>query len=59
MAKTFVCCICGAESVGYGNNPYPVVEDRDAVCCDRCNLTKVIPARLRMARETKEADGQE
>jgi len=54
MAKIYVCCICGAECVGYGNNPYPVVKDRDAVCCDRCNATRVIPARLMLARESKE-----
>ena len=52
MTKTFVCCICGAECMGYGNNPYPVVEDKKAVCCDKCNVTRVIPARLKLARKT-------
>ena len=59
MAKSFVCCICGEDSMGYGNNPYPVVKDKDAVCCDRCNLTKVIPERMRIAREDNEADDKE
>ena len=38
------CCICGKEFEGYGNNPYPVAED--GVCCDDCNMDKVIPARI-------------
>lgn len=38
------CCICGKEIRKYGNNPYPV--SVDGVCCDACNITKVIPMRL-------------
>ena len=41
-----LCCICGKEFVGWGNNPYPVVTDDDARCCDECNAKYVIPARL-------------
>ena len=41
-----ICCICGKEFIGWGNNPYPVVEDEDARCCDECNAMHVIPARL-------------
>ena len=40
------CCICGKEFVGWGNNPYPVVKDEDARCCDDCNMEFVIPARI-------------
>ena len=43
------CCICGKEFDGYGNNPYPVVGDifsGDERCCDECNDTIVIPARI-------------
>lgn len=40
------CCICGKEIRGYGNNPYPVVKDEGKVCCDHCNQTVVIPARI-------------
>ena len=54
MDKKFICCICGAECMGYGNNPYPVVEDREARCCDMCNATRVIPARRLLAMESKE-----
>ena len=45
----FVCCICNKGSNGYGNNPETVgalkysLEDK---CCDECNDTVVIPARL-------------
>ena len=37
------CVICGAEIEGYGNNAEPV---KHGVCCDECNQTVVIPARL-------------
>ena len=45
----FTCCICGKGSNGFGNNPETVgalkysLEDK---CCDECNDTVVIPARL-------------
>lgn len=42
----FTCCICGSHCNGYGNNPYPVVKDETARCCDTCNSEAVIPARL-------------
>lgn len=41
-----VCCLCGQTFVGYGNNPWPLSHDINDRCCDRCNDTKVIPARL-------------
>lgn len=40
------CCLCHKKFKGYGNNPYPLVKDPEAKCCDDCNLDKVIPARL-------------
>ena len=40
------CCICGKKFVGWGNNPWPVNIDEKARCCDKCNDTFVIPARL-------------
>lgn len=39
-----ICCICGKEFEGYGNNPSPIKDD--GVCCDDCNVNKVIPARI-------------
>lgn len=41
-----VCCICGFSYKGYGNNPYPVITTESARCCDACNDTYVIRARL-------------
>jgi len=45
----FICCICGEESTGYGNNPAPVKEE--GKCCDACNRKFVIPARLNLNAE--------
>lgn len=51
------CCFCGAPIVETeGNNPAPLASS-DLDCCDNCNGTLVIPARIRliyeMAREKK------
>jgi len=40
------CCICGKEIKGWGNDPWPVVKDNDAECCDECNYEVVLPARI-------------
>jgi hypothetical protein len=37
------CSLCGEEIAGHGNNAEPVSAGR---CCDSCNLSAVIPARL-------------
>lgn len=39
-----ICCICGEEIDGHGNNPSPVKEE--GRCCDACNAKFVIPARI-------------
>ena len=45
------CCICGEEILTrFGNNPVPVKEKGE--CCDTCNLTKVIPARIKRMGES-------
>lgn len=44
--QEYVCCICGKKFTGFGNNPWPVVKDEAARCCDECNSTKVLAARL-------------
>lgn len=41
-----VCCICGQVFAGFGNNPWPIVRDDGAECCDECNANFVIPARI-------------
>ena len=46
--KKRICCICGKEFVGYGNNPEPVKPHSSGRCCDECNATKVIPKRLEL-----------
>ena len=44
------CGLCGDEFTGFGNNPAPLEVPKnkgyDEQCCDICNTTKVIPARL-------------
>ena len=52
-----ICCLCGNElepwhegSKGYGNNPEPLAKWPQR-CCDDCNTTKVIPARLKAIQE--------
>ena len=41
--ETKKCVICGDDIQGYGNNADPIA---DGICCDKCNASKVIPARL-------------
>ena len=45
--KTKVCCICGEKYMGWGNNPWPIVDSPNAMCCDLCNSLVVVPARLK------------
>lgn len=44
--QEYVCCICGKKFTGWGNDPWPVVEDENARCCDACNNEAVLPARI-------------
>lgn len=44
------CIICGKNYKGYGNNARPV---KDGQCCDKCNYSKVIPERMRIAFENR------
>lgn len=44
--KVIKCCLCGKSFTGYGNNPYPVDKNPEHRCCDICNVTKVLPARV-------------
>ena len=41
--RWFKCCLCDKQSKGWGNNPQPLMGGK---CCDECNMSKVIPARL-------------
>jgi hypothetical protein len=40
------CCFCGADFGRWGHNPAPLMDGTTNACCDKCNFTKVIPARL-------------
>lgn len=46
--KLFTCCLCSHKFEGYGNNAEPLV--KHGVCCDECNLKKVIPARIKQIK---------
>jgi len=48
------CCICGADYGRYGHNPDPIKSS--GRCCDTCNATVVIPARLSMMGFRSEED---
>lgn len=61
-----VCCICGKEFYGYGNNPDGAhwrnpetgeIETRefgpDERCCDECDQMYVIPGRLYLINKTR------
>lgn len=56
MEEKFKCCICGMTVIGWGNNPWPVVKDENARCCNACNDMHVIPARLAEMFKHKEND---
>ena len=44
---TTTCCLCQAElEEDESNNPEPIMDGDTNFCCDYCNRTKVIPARL-------------
>lgn len=70
MAKEkHICCICGKEFEGWGNNPdgainenyEPIVWGADDVCCDECDGTYVLSGRLYLynkARKEAEKDGK-
>jgi hypothetical protein len=47
MRGSYQCCICENNFSGYGHNPQPVDDTEGARCCDRCNSSVVIPARLK------------
>jgi hypothetical protein len=49
-----ICSICKKDFSGYGNNAHPVAEGD---CCDNCNISAVIPARLGLALSWYYLDG--
>lgn len=55
MNLKFTCCICGKQFEGYGNNPAPVKSEGE--CCDNCNFSVVLPARILGIKKMKESAG--
>ena len=53
MNKIQKCAICGKKFSGYGNSTWPVTESTTDRCCDHCNKTKVLVARLAMISSRK------
>jgi hypothetical protein len=42
-----ICCICKRHYAGHGHSAAPV---GSGLCCDECNATVVLPARIAAAR---------
>ena len=42
------CSICKDNIEGFGNNAEPI---NNGKCCDSCNFTQVIPARLKQFKK--------
>lgn len=49
----WVCCICGTEYEGIGNNPDPIPHEDGERCCDICNYKFVIPIRIMKALDDR------
>ena len=43
------CCLCRQRFRGYGNNPWPVLQDGKA--CEECNVKIVLTARVQAVRK--------
>ena len=50
--EKYKCCFCGKVFIGWGNNPEPVKSGKSR-CCNDCNATIVLPARLKELMEGK------
>ena len=50
-----VCCICGKEFTGFGNNPWPIKENGQ--CCNECN-EQVIIARIIQAYDKQKKESE-
>lgn len=53
--KEYKCVLCSTNFSGYGNNPLPLAYE-GRCCCDQCNITKVVPARLEKMQERKQQE---
>lgn len=50
LDETSKCSICGIRYLGHGHNAQPVNNGR---CCETCNITHVITARLSQLKLSK------
>lgn len=52
------CVICGIvlPKGEYGNNPEPIKPFSSGVCCNECNMSQVIPARLAGLKSTHKVE---
>ena len=41
-----ICVLCNESFAGWGNNPEPLAKYEEGVCCDQCDMDKVIPKRI-------------
>jgi len=48
-----ICVICKQKYAGFGNNAEPITKGR---CCDKCNLTIVLPERVKQFAEVSNND---
>jgi len=57
--KEGTCSLCGNPYNNWGNSPIPLKSYHER-CCDNCNFTKVIPARMGLIRQIKaDKNGEE
>ena len=50
-SHTFICCFCGKKVIGWGNDPWPLKTGKMEECCDECDMSMVVPARLKQLEE--------
>lgn len=43
---TYKCSICGKKTIGFGNDPRPIIDNESERCCDDCNDNYVIPMKI-------------
>lgn len=51
VGKLYVCVLCDKTWYGLGNNPAPL--KKRGLCCNKCNLERVLPARLNLMKKAK------
>ena len=51
----YTCCICKKKEVGWGNNPYPIMEN--GRCCGSCNVIVILTRLNRMKDDDEKIEG--